>query len=84
MISVQELINYIQEQTGIALAECDCFSGLRVFNGKEHFYNLILNDRYSESQEAIALERLARKSSLISRVEPNGLERVAVFLKNDS
>lgn len=82
--TIEELIAYIEAQTGITFIECDCFNGLREHGKGEHYYNLLINDPYWNSREVMALERLALNSSVIYRIEPNGLQRVAVFLKNDS
>jgi len=69
----------IEEQTGLKLTLCDFFTGISEMAGRKYF-NVILEDRTSESNVFDALSRFAKKSGLIS-VEPNGVKRIAVFPK---
>jgi len=78
MFSVDQIKNYIEAQTGLSLSPCDFFSGLQLHNG-ETYFNFLLSERYSESREVFNLERLAKNSAFVYRIEPNGMSRVAIF-----
>lgn len=80
MLTVEKLQTYFQEQIGLTLEPCDYFSGAQIHKG-ETYFNFLVKDRYAESQEVLRLERLAQSSSVISRIEPNGLNRVAIFIR---
>lgn len=75
--SVSDTLDLIKDQTGLELELCDYFTGIKKHNGRKYF-NVILSQRTSESNEYDKLKRFADKYKLIS-VEPNGLNRVAVF-----
>ena len=75
--SIPETLELIEEQTGLKLELCDYFTGIKEHNGRKYF-NVILSQRTSESKEYDTLKRFADKYKLIL-VEPNGLNRVAVF-----
>lgn len=75
--SIPETLELIKEQTGLKLELCDYFTGIKEHNGRKYF-NIILRQRVSESKEYDILKRFADKYKMIS-VEPNGLNRVAVF-----
>lgn len=79
-MTIEKLQAYIKEQVGLTLEPCDFFSGENVHKG-ETYFNLLVKDRFAESQEVSKLERLSRTSSIISRIEPNGLHRVAIFIQ---
>lgn len=71
---IDQTLKLIKEQTGLNLILCDYFTGI-----KEHkYFNVILNQRISESKEYDLLKRFADKYKLIS-VEPNGLKRIAIY-----
>ena len=76
--SIPETLDLIKEQTGLKLNLCDYFTGMKEHNGQKYF-NVILSQRTSESQDFDKLKRFAEQYKLI-KVEPNGLKRVAVFL----
>ena len=78
--SIPETLELIKDQTGLKLELCNYFTGIKEHNGREYL-NVILSQRTSESKEYDTLKRFADKYKLIS-VEPNGLNRVAVF-QND-
>lgn len=65
----------IKEQIGLDLVLCD------YFEGSEDYFNVILNEKISESKEYIKLERFASQYKTI-RIEPNGVRRVAIFPLN--
>ena len=75
--SISDTLNLIKDQTGLDLELCDYFTGINEMNGRKYF-NVILNQRTSESAEYVLLKRFADKYNLIS-IEPNGLRRVSVF-----
>lgn len=77
MTMQEKILNYIKDQIGIDLQLCDYFTEIKDFNGKPYF-NVILSDRVSDSQQMVKLERLAAKSSVISEIQPNGVCRVAI------
>ena len=76
-INKSEVLAYIKDQIGISLELCDYFTEIKDFNGKPYF-NVILNDRVSESRQFAKLERLAIQSNVISEIQPNGVCRVAI------
>lgn len=76
--SIPEALDLIKEQIGLELKLCDYFTGIKEHNGQKYF-NVILSQRTSESQDFDKLKRFAEQYKLI-KVEPNGLNRVAVFL----
>jgi len=74
----KNILDLIKEQIGLELNLCDYFTGIKEHNGQKYF-NVILSQRTSESQDFDKLKRFAEQYKLI-KVEPNGLKRVAVFL----
>ena len=76
----KNILDLIKEQIGLELNLCDYFTGIKEHNGQKYF-NVILSQRTSESKEYEELERFADKYKLIA-VEPNGVNRVAIF-QND-
>ena len=75
--SIPDILKLIKEQTGLKLELCDYFTGTKEHNGRKYF-NVILPQRTSESKDYDTLKRFADKYKIIS-VEPNGLNRVAIF-----
>jgi hypothetical protein len=75
---IQETLELIKEQTGLTLNLCDYFTGLKTHKGKKYF-TITLSQSVSESTEFPILQRFANKYKIIS-VEPNGLNRVAIFI----
>lgn len=73
----KNILDFIKEQIGLELNLCDYFMGIKEHNGQKYF-NVILSQRTSESQDFYKLKRFAEQYKLI-KVEPNGLNRVAVF-----
>ncbi len=76
---IDETLKLIKEQVGLELQLCDYFTGIKESASKSYF-NVILNQRTSESKDFDLLKRFADKYKLI-KVEPNGLKRVAIFLQ---
>lgn len=75
---ISEKISLIEKFCGLSLKPCDYFTGVRSIAGRKYF-NCILRERCCiHSSELQTLERLVQKG-VISHVEPNGLNRVAVF-----
>lgn len=72
-----ETLELIKQQTGLIFNLCDYFTGIKEQNGRKYF-NVILPQRTSESKDYDLLKRFSDKYKIIS-VEPNGLNRVAVF-----
>lgn len=77
---IQKVLDFIKSQIGLKLTPDSDFSGIKMHNGKKYF-NVILNQRTSESDEFNLLDRFAKKGKLL-KVEPNGLDRVAIFFDN--
>ena len=77
-MNIETLQTFIKAQTGIELQPCDYFTGLQEHKNKK-YYNFLLNERVSESQDFLRLQRIAQNSKLVRAVEPNGVNRVAVF-----
>lgn len=69
-----EVQAFILKQTGLSLEPCD---QLRPSKG---YYNFKLKNRASESEELETLLRFLPRQSLIKKVEPNGAQRIAVFV----
>lgn len=77
MQTPDEVLLYIKRQIGLDLVLCDYFTGIRHYNGQKYF-NAVLSQRTSESDQFARLSSFADRSGLIS-VQPNGVNRVAVF-----
>lgn len=77
LFSISETLDLIKQQTGLDLDLCDCFTGVLRHNGRSYF-NVVLSQIVSESNDYDLLQRFADKYKVIS-VEPNGLKRVAIF-----
>lgn len=78
MKTIDKTLKYILEQTGLNLLPCEYFKGIKDLAGKKYF-NVVLNERTSESKDFDILEKFSNKYKTII-IEPNGLKRVAVFL----
>jgi hypothetical protein len=76
---IQKTLKLIKEQTSLQLILCPDFTGIKQHKGQKYF-NVVLNDRTSESKEFDKLKKFANKYNLID-IEPNGLTRVAIFPK---
>lgn len=74
---INQMLDLIKEQTGLKLKLCDFFTGKNQLDGRQYF-NVILKKRTSESEEYIKLLAFSKKYKTI-KVEPNGLNRVAIF-----
>lgn len=74
---IRTTLDMIKTQIGLNLELDDYFSGIKKHKGKPYF-NVVLKQRVSESDEYVKLESFAHKYKLI-KVEPNGLRRVAIF-----
>lgn len=79
---INKTLQLIEEQIGLRLTLCDYFTGLRKHRGKVYF-NVIVKDRLYMSKEFAQLERFAFDKNLIS-VEPNGLNRIAIYLNTNN
>jgi hypothetical protein len=76
---ITNILSEIKEQIGLDLNLCDYFTGV-IDTNRGKYFNVILNERTSDSQDYVKLERYSEKFKTIS-VEPNGLKRVAIFFK---
>lgn len=77
---IKETLKLIKEQIGLDLNLCDYFTGIKTYNGKKYF-NVILNQRNSESEDFILLKRFETQYKLI-KIEQNGLRRISIFPNN--
>ena len=75
--SIAETLKMIKNQIGLDLNLCDHFTGMQEHDGKKYF-NIVLGQKTSESQEYASLLQFADRYQLIS-IEPNGVRRVAIF-----
>ena len=71
---MKAMLKEIREQTGLTLTPDTYFTG-----DQGGYFNVILKDRIAESKEFQALERFVTNSKTFTKVEPNGLYRVAIF-----
>ena len=76
---IQKTLKLIKEKTGLDLKLCTHFTGIEQHTGQKYF-NVVLKDRTSESEDFKILEKFSKKYKLID-IEPNGLTRVAIFPK---
>lgn len=75
---IENILNLIKDQIGLDLKQCQYFTGLFEYN-KSMYFNIVLDQRISESKDFDLLNRFSKKSKLF-RIEPNGFKRVAIFL----
>ena len=75
----QQFIMYLKEQTGIDFKIDPYFSEIKTHRGQKYF-NLDLGERVWNSRKYLTLERLSETHKTFT-VEPNGIERIAIFLK---
>lgn len=80
MTSVQDIADYIKSSLGITLEACDYFTGVRE-SKKGKYVNFLLNKRVSESREFDEISNFAKYSKVVNHVEPNGVNRIAIYLK---
>lgn len=78
---ILKTLNLIEAQTGLKLTLCDYFTGICTHN-EEDYFNVVLPKKISESMEYDTLLRFANKYNII-RVEPNGVNRLAIFFNED-
>jgi len=74
---IQETLNQIEQQIGLTLNPCTSFPGIHCLNGASYF-NVEIPERVSESLQFMQLLSYSDKYRTI-RVEPNGLNRIAIF-----
>lgn len=74
---INKTLDLIEAQTGLCLTLCDRFTGLRS-NGEKPYFNVIVRDRVCQSKEFAKLVRFSNSMQLIE-VEPNGVNRIAIY-----
>ena len=74
---ISDKISEIKKFSGVELVADDYFKGIYEANGKKYF-NVEIKDRVSESNIISKLQG-AIKSKVISKVEPNGVKRLAIY-----
>lgn len=75
---ITKTLQLIKDQTGLNLPLCPYFTGVQSHRGRKYF-NVVLSAPTCFSAEYDKLKRFSSDFGLIL-VEPNGLNRVAVFL----
>ena len=80
MDAIQKTLENIKELTGLSLTLCDYFTGLRT-SGDKKYFNVILPTRTSEAVEYTRLLQISKGYGTIA-VEPNGVNRLAIFILN--
>lgn len=69
----------IKNFCGLTLTPCDHFTGISKVKGKGEYFNVVLTERANHfSPQFRAIQKLVKKG-IVSHVELNGLERVAIF-----
>ena len=81
--TIAALLRFIKVYSGLTLHADEYFNGIKTRKGKKYF-NVELQQRISESIEFQQLERLSSNSGIITRVDPNGFRRVAIFFDADT
>ena len=77
-MNTQQFITYAK-RNGIELEPCTHFDGPLSHKGKEYF-NVLTNERHWCSQKLEKLYRLAKQYGKFT-VEPNGIDRLAIFTR---
>ena len=76
--TINELLLLIENNAGIRMEADTHFSGIHSCNGQKYF-NVNIESPCWCSREMLALERMAQSGNTITRVEPNGRKRLAIF-----
>lgn len=74
---IKIVLEFIKSQIGLTLTPDSDFSGIKKHRGKQYF-NVILKQRVSESDEFNRLDRFCKTNGLL-KIEPNGVNRVSIF-----
>jgi len=82
-MTIGKVLTHIEDQTGLGLAACDHFNAVYDHRGAKYF-NVSLPSRVSESLAYSQLERLAYYSPIVTKVEPNGINRLAVYFNEET
>lgn len=80
MTTIQQVLEEIKMQIGLSLVEDTAFPGIQNHCGRSYF-SVDLGDRVTESAAFAKLERYASPDSSVISVEPNGVNRVAIFVR---
>lgn len=75
-MNVIKLVDTIHKLTGVVVSECDHFAGIKEFGGKKGF-NVLFNDRLSESKDYNLVLSMCEKSNLF-KIHQNGLKRCLI------
>ncbi|WP_312306499.1 hypothetical protein [Chryseobacterium sp.] len=75
---IMNKIEEIKKHIGVQLVPCEYFSGIQTCDSGKKYFNVILQQRTSESDVFTKLLGL-KKYKIVSKIEPNGLKRVAIF-----
>lgn len=76
--TISNVLNYIKNMTGLSLVLCNYFVGIRT-NTNGYYINIVLEKPIHESKEVLKLESLVNNSNVITKVSPNGDNRLAIF-----
>lgn len=81
MKELEEKLEVIKALTGIELVLCEHFEGIRALASTgERYFNIITNERVSYSLREVNRLQILIKYGIIKRFEPNGVNRVALFV----
>jgi hypothetical protein len=79
--SAQQLCDFIYEQIGKRFVPCDYFVGLRRHRD-DFFFNIIIDNHTCLNNDIDLITRIAGPDKTIIRAEPNGVDRVAVYINS--
>ena len=81
MKELEMKLESIKALTGIELVLCEHFGGMRALASTgERYFNIITNERVSYSLREVNRLQILIKYGIIKRFEPNGVNRVALFI----
>ena len=74
-MTTQSIIDHIKSQIGCELENCTAFGGkVKTKSGKKFAVFMI------KPQDRDKVERICGKKSMIKNMQPNGLNRVAIYI----
>ena len=77
---IDENLNKINNELNLDLKLCNYFTGLRELNEGEYYFNVLLDNEIATKEYNELIERI-ESLNFISKVEPNGVTRVAITIK---
>jgi len=80
---MSNLVDYLKESVGINVKLCEYFAGIRN-NANKKYINIIFKDRLWASKEYDILSQyIAKYKTNFSYIEPNGVRRAALHIRNN-